>query len=244
MHNLSIIVPCYNESGNIILIINKFIEAIGDRKNIEVIFVNNGSTDNSSIVFESELSAIRNERFKAIFVPVNEGYGHGILKGLEQATGDVLAWTHADMQTDPADVIRGFEIFEKKSNPNIFIKGRRKQRKPLETFFTFGMGIIAFFALNTYLEDINAQPKIFSRDFFTKHVENLAPKDFSLDLFVLYKAKKLHYEIVEIPVFFGKRHAGLAKGGGSWKTRIKLINRTLNYIFELRKSLLNYMSAN
>ena len=43
---LSIIIPCYNEEKNIPLILEKFNETI-DRDDIEVLLVNNGSTDNS-----------------------------------------------------------------------------------------------------------------------------------------------------------------------------------------------------
>ena len=53
---LSIIIPCYNESGNIKLIFAKLKEAIGDKKkNIEIILVNNGSADNSAEIFAEEL---------------------------------------------------------------------------------------------------------------------------------------------------------------------------------------------
>ena len=46
---LTIIVPCYNESKNIPLILEKFSSVI-NRDDIEVLLMNNGSTDNSEIV--------------------------------------------------------------------------------------------------------------------------------------------------------------------------------------------------
>ncbi len=235
---LSITVPCYNEVKNVPLIIEAFKKAVGNRKNIEVILVNNGSTDDSANVFKNELSKEQNSIFKLVNVEKNQGYGFGILSGLEAASGDVLAWTHADMQTDPADVIKGFDLYSKENNEEVFIKGKRKNRAALEFIFTFGMQIIASIALKTYLDDINAQPKIFSKNFYQKFIKNQAPHDFSLDLFVLYIAKKNNLRIKEIEVNFAKRIFGEAKGGGSWKTRIKLIKRTLSYIFELKKSLI------
>lgn len=233
---LSIAVPCYNEEKNIPLIIAAFKKALGNRQNIEVLLVNNGSTDNSAAAFAQELQKERGGVFKLVNVAKNQGYGFGILSGLEAASGDVLAWTHADMQTDPADVIRGFDLF---SADDIFVKGKRKNRALLEALFTFGMQVIASLALKTYLDDINAQPKIFSRDFYEKHVKNQAPHDFSLDLFVLYQAQKNSLRIKEIAVDFAKRLHGEAKGGGSWKTRVKLIKRTFTYIFELKKNIAN-----
>jgi len=40
-------------------------------------------------------------------VPVNQGYGLGILSGLRAATGEIIGWTHADLQTDVMDVLTG-----------------------------------------------------------------------------------------------------------------------------------------
>ncbi len=51
---LSIVVPCYNEEENIPLILERFQEVI-EREDIEVILVNNGSTDNSAQVLEQLL---------------------------------------------------------------------------------------------------------------------------------------------------------------------------------------------
>ncbi len=239
---LSIIVPCYNESKNISLIIAAFKKAIGERKNIEVILVNNGSDDDSAAVFTSEL--YQEKIFKLVNIEKNQGYGFGILSGLEAASGNVLSWTHADMQTDPSDVIRGFDLYPQESGEEIFIKGKRKNRAALEFLFTFGMQLLASAALKTYLDDINAQPKIFSKEFYQKFIKNNAPFDFSLDLFVLYMAKKNAVKIKEIEVNFAKRIHGEAKGGGSWKTRIKLIKRTFSYIFKLRQSVKDRIEVN
>ena len=46
-------------------------------------------------------------KFKVLYNPENQGYGYGILAGLRSCVSPYLAWTHADMQTDPADVVRG-----------------------------------------------------------------------------------------------------------------------------------------
>ena len=50
----SIVLPCYNEEQNISLILEKFDRVI-NREDIEVIFVENGSTDQSEDVFKSLL---------------------------------------------------------------------------------------------------------------------------------------------------------------------------------------------
>jgi hypothetical protein len=97
------------------------------------------------------------------------------------------------------------------------------------------MGVLASVVLRTRLTEINAQPKLFSSKFFSR-VEKQAPNDFALDLYFLYCAKKLG-KIQSFPVVFAKREAGEAKGGSgsSWKVKKKLIQRSFNYIFELKK---------
>lgn len=233
MVKFSVIVPCYNESKNIPLIISAFKKAVGTRDDIEILLVDNGSNDDSKEVF---LQQITNEKiFKLVNVKKNQGYGFGILSGLEVALGDVLAWTHADMQTDPADVICGFEFYQKENNQKVFIKGKRRNRKIFEYVMTLGMQTIASLVLKVFLDDINAQPKIFSRSFYESFIKNKAPHDFSFDLFMLYQAKKNNFLVKEIDVSFKKRIHGEAKGGGAslW-VRIKIIKRTLAYIFKLR----------
>lgn len=232
--DLSIIVPCYNEAGNIPTLIDRLreVQKANQELQIEFILVNNGSSDNSARVLEQ--SIIDGEVIIAT-VEKNIGYGNGILQGLAVANGEALAWTHADLQTDIADVVEAYRLY--KNNEGVVVKGKRKNRAILERIFTFGMQVIVNIVLKTYLDDINAQPKLFSKNFYMKYIKDRAPLDFSLDLFLLYTAKERGYKILTIPVYFKKRLHGEAKGGGSWKGRIKLIKRTWSYIFQLKESI-------
>lgn len=234
---LSIVIPCYNEEGNIPLIINELKKITNDRSDIEIILVNNGSTDNSKTIFNEELKKKGTQSFRIINIKKNNGYGYGIMIGLSKASGNLLSWTHADMQTEPLDVIKALELYKNNDGEKIIVKGKRKKRKLLEKFFTFGMQLVIFFILKTYLDDINAQPKLFSKEFYNKYIKNKAPTDFSLDLYLLYQAKINNYKIKEISVYFKNRMHGEAKGGGgSWKSRINLIKRTFSYIINFRKN--------
>jgi len=131
-----------------------------------------------------------------VIVKENEGYGFGIASGLLEAKGEFIGYTHADMQTDPADPIKALEIIEKQSNPKeCYIKGDRKGRPLFDQFFTMGMSLFETLYLGTKLWDINAQPNIFHRSFFDS-VKNSCPKDFSLDLYLLYMAKKKGLNVI------------------------------------------------
>ena len=132
---LSIVVPCYNEAKNIPLILSGFDKAI-KRNDIEVVLVNNGSTDDSKMIFEELLPKYTFARL--VNVIENKGYGFGILSGLEQAKGEYIGWTHADMQTDPKDVVRALEIIENgNESTTVYVKGDRKGRPFFDQFFYY-----------------------------------------------------------------------------------------------------------
>ncbi len=236
MINLSIIVPCYNEADSLERLFNCCKESCNNRTDIEFVFVNNGSTDSTQEIMDGLLTNKEYSFGKSVHVKINKGYGYGILQGLAIANGEILSWTHADLQTDPKDVIRGYDLFKKQLCSNTcIVKGARKGRNLFDVFFTAGMSIIASILLGTKLNDINAQPKMFHKEFM-KLLKN-APHDFSLDLYVLYTAARSGITCQEMSVYFNKREFGTAKGGGTLKGKFNLIKRTFSYIFELRQAI-------
>lgn len=224
---LSIIIPFYNEEKNISLVLDTYAN-IETSIHFELICVNNGSTDNSAKVFENFLKKKQYKFAKVITVKKNIGYGYGIMSGIRQAKGEVLAWTHADMQTDPQDVFRAYEVFKKANNIKIIVTGRRVKRPVSQFIFSLGMAMIASFYLRKIFYEINAQPKLFPRSFLP-HLEN-APDDFSLDLYFLNQCKKYTYTIKTIPVLFKKRIHGESKWAYSFASKKKTIIRTIQYI--------------
>lgn len=228
---LSVVVPCYNEEENIPLILERFGEII-KRDDVEVILVNNGSTDGSSKVLEELLP--KYPFAKTTLVPVNQGYGYGILQGLKECSGEYIGWTHADMQTDPADILKAFAIIEKEKEP-VFVKGNRKGRPFLDVFFTAGMSLFETCYLHKNLYDINAQPNIFPKTFFAQW-EN-PPYDFSLDLYALYMARVKGLKVVRFPVLFPERIHGESKWNTGLKSKWKFIKRTMEFSVKLKKTL-------
>ncbi len=231
--NLSIIIPCYNEADNIPDIFEKIVHLVNDNNFIELIIVNNGSTDHTDEQLQLQLSKIDNKsgRIKLCNVPVNKGYGYGIKAGIKLATANVICWTHADQQTDINDTLRAFQLYKTVNSELAIVKGNRINRNKLDAFFTWGMQLYTNYKLKTALHDINAQPKLFSKTLW-KSIEQEAPDDFSLDVYLLYQAKKSG-SIHKIDVQYLKRLYGEAKGGGSLKGKWKLIKRTFAYINKL-----------
>ena len=232
---LSIVLPCYNEARNLPHILARFAEVRGDRP-VELVLVNNGSTDDTAEVLAQAFTGTSHSNVHVVTVPVNRGYGHGIVSGLRSAHGEFLAWTHADLQTDLLDVIVGFACLEVSPKPqSTVLRGQRIGRPLFDAFFTWGMGVVATLVLGVPLHDVNAQPKLFHRCLLEKMED--APEDFSLDLYVLFLARRLGWAELKHPVHFGVRCHGESRGGGTLRGKIKLIRRTLRFILELRREI-------
>lgn len=231
---LSIIVPCYNESKNIPLLLERFQTAFASRADVEVVLVNNGSTDSSAAVLKE---LVPNYPFATVaHVEVNQGYGFGILSGLRAAQGTFIGWTHADLQTDPGDVLKALDILEQHQHPEqMYVKGRRRGRPLFDEVFTAGMGVFETLYLHAPLWDINAQPNIFHRSFFESW--NNPPHDFSLDLYALYMAHKQKKEIIRFDVLFPERIHGESSWNTGLKAKWKFIKRTLQFSVSLKKQL-------
>jgi len=229
---LSIVVPCYNENENIKLILKRFAEVKGN-VGLELILVNNGSTDNSQEILDKELAKKEYAFARTVLVPKNIGYGYGIATGLKACTAEMVAYTHADMQCDPLDVIRGYEIISIKEHPERFlIKGWRKQRKIVPQLLTSCFQLLATILFFRRYSEINAQPKIFHRIFLEKL--QYLPHDFNFDFYIIYKAKKKRLKIINIPVDFMERQYGESKWAFSHLSKLKGIYRHMRYMVTLR----------
>ena len=232
MERLSIIIPCYNESKSLPMLISRCKEVANKDSNIEIVIVDNGSNDDTSSVLDDLTSGLT--FITRVEIEVNQGYGHGILAGLAAARGEILSWTHADMQTDLGDALKGLDFFNSESNSEeLFVKGKRQGRPLTDVFFTVGMSFFETLLLRKFMWDINAQPTMFHRKFFLTW--NMPPKDFSLDLYAYYMAKKSKLVVKRFPVVFAERAHGVSNWNISFISKYHFIKRTLLYSFGLQK---------
>ncbi|OSM02284.1 putative glycosyl transferase family 2 [Magnetofaba australis IT-1] len=228
------VIPCYNEAANLPLLMARCAEVCAGREEIEFLLVDNGSTDDSPAVLAAGVAEHRGLR--SVRVEVNQGYGYGILYGLQQAQGRFMGWTHADMQTDPMDVLVGLAAFENSADPErLFVKGRRFGRPPADVLFTMGMSFFESLLLGKRLWDINAQPTLFPKAFFATWED--PPHDFSLDLYAYHQARVGGLAVERFPVFFGERAHGVSHWNVDWRGKKKFILRTLEFSFRLRRAL-------
>jgi dolichol-phosphate mannosyltransferase len=98
----SLVVPFYNEAGNILPLIGTSVEVLDSLgADYELILVNDGSTDATA----EEISACiaRWPRCRALHQPRNLGQATALLDGLRSARGEILLAMDGDGQNDPRD---------------------------------------------------------------------------------------------------------------------------------------------
>ena len=229
---LSIAIPCYNEAHNIPLILKRFAEVKGEL-DLEVILVNNGSTDNSEEVLKKELQKPEYSFARTVLVPNNVGYGHGIMFGIRECKSDIIGYTHADMQCDPVDTIRAYNILCQQNQPkDHLVKGWRRNRKTTPKLLALGYQAIATTIFFRKYTEINAQPKIFHKDFL-KELQN-PPLNTNLDFYILHQAKKDKKKVINILVDFPDRKHGQSKVFSSLLARVRVIRSFFTYLVKLR----------
>jgi dolichol-phosphate mannosyltransferase len=122
---LSIIVPVFNEEGNLLLLESRLREAVETvTKDYEILFVNDGSSDNSLQILR-ELSA-RDKRNKYISFSRNFGHQVAVMAGINHCTGKAAITIDADLQ-DPPELIP--ELWEKYREGNKVVYAQRRSRK-------------------------------------------------------------------------------------------------------------------
>jgi glycosyltransferase involved in cell wall biosynthesis len=227
----SLVIPCYNEAANLPLLLDRC-KDLAARPEVEVVLVDNGSTDSTAELLRNLLPKYPGCR--SIRVEENRGYGFGVISGLKAASGQLLGWTHADMQADPQDVLRGLDLFEKHGD-DIFVKGRRYGRPLMDVIFTVGMSVFETLLLGRPMWDINAQPTMFSRSFFERW--ETPPNDFSLDLYAYYHAQAKDLSVHRFSVRFGQRAHGVSHWNVNWAAKRKFILRTVDFSLQLKKKI-------
>ncbi|CAN5544908.1 glycosyltransferase family 2 protein [soil metagenome] len=147
---ISVVVPCFNEE----LVIRKTfarLEAafVNSEQEIEIIFVNDGSSDRTS-----EVLATLSSSPKIVVVPIefskNFGHAAAVLAGIKLSCGDVVAIIDADLQ-DPPELL--VPMIEKLKSGFDIVYGKRLKREA-ETIFKKSTAWM-FYRLLRFLTDVD-----------------------------------------------------------------------------------------
>ena len=227
---LSIVLPVYNESGNLETFIPELSGVLRDLgRSYEIIAVDDGSTDPSVATLrrlkeqEPNLRIIRFRR--------NFGQTAGFTAGFDLARGEYVITMDADGQNDPADIPKLLKIMEEGEYD--IISGWRQERK--EPFLSRRLpSVIAnrIIAKSTgmVLHDYGCSLKIYHWE-VAKNVKLYG----ELHRFIPALASEMGVRVVEVPVNDRPRRYGKSKYNLSKTVRVVLDLLTITF-------LLNYMA--
>src|SRR3990172_9765278 len=226
--NLSLIIPVYNEEASLPSLYDAIRQALKPtRRTWEVIFVEDGSQDNSLEVLRS-LAENHPDHVRVLVFRRNFGQTAAISAGIDHAQGETIVLLDADLQNDPADIPK---LLAKLDEGYDLVSGWRKDRKDNRLTRTIPSNIANWLisrVTGVHLHDYGCSLKAYRRD---------ALEGFRLygemHRFIPVFAHSVGARITEIPVRHHHRKFGEANNG---------LERTLKVILDLFtvKFLLNY----
>ena len=150
MDKISIIVPCYNEKESLPLFYEELYKNINKFNNVEfeIIFVNDGSSDNTLEIIKDLATKDKNIRF--ISFSRNFGKESAIYAGLENATGNFVTLLDADLQDPPSLLM---EMYKSVTEENFDAVGTRRVNRK-------GEPIVRSFFAKLFYKIINKMSKI------------------------------------------------------------------------------------
>ena len=137
MEKISIIVPCFNEEKALPLFyeeLDKNIKKFPNNINFEIIFVNDGSNDDTLKIIKDLLT--KDNRIKYISFSRNFGKEAAIYAGLENASGDYVTLMDADLQDPRSLLLQMYEAITKENYDAVGTKRVTRKGEPIiRSFF-------------------------------------------------------------------------------------------------------------
>jgi glycosyltransferase involved in cell wall biosynthesis len=191
--NLTVIVPAYNEAGNIGQLVPAIRKVIGDDN--ELIVVDDGSTDGTASEVDPALAKIARHEY-------NRGKGEAMKTGIRLAAGDVVLFMGGDGQDDPNEIPILLKAMEAGADFVIgsrFIGHRERGAITPLNFVGNRAATLLFNALyRQRLTDTQAEFKCIGREKLM--AVDLVSTGYEIETEMLIRAIRSGYKIVEVPV--------------------------------------------
>lgn len=200
MDLITLIIPCYNEQESLPLLYPELVKVSQEMsgQSFEFLFVNDGSRDNTLELLR-EL-AEKDERVKYISFSRNFGKESAMYAGLENASGDYVAFMDADMQDPPSLLPQMYKaVTEEGYDSAATRRVTRKGEPPIRSFFARMFYKIMNKISDTDIVDGARDFRLMNRKFVDALLQMKEYNRFSKGLFgwVGYKTKWIEFENVE-----------------------------------------------
>ena len=211
---LSIVIPVFNE----INFLEKLFEQIKlyfNKENIEIILVDDGSTDGSSKLL-NELKKKKNYKFqfKLIRLDTNSGKGKAIQEGIKISQGEYILLQDADLELDIKDAKEMFDIIKKNKDIKCIFGSRYLSGKLQRNNYFFNNLLVKINSLifniffSQSLSDVHCGLKILHRSVIEKI--KLSVNDFGIEIDLASQVVRNNFFIYEFGVsyFFRSKAQG------------------------------------
>ena len=203
---LSIVIPVFNEE--------KFVKKLFfqlknyfNEKNIEIIFVDDGSTDTSINILKDLKQKIQYKfTFDIVKIDINSGKGKAIQTGIKKSRGNYILLQDADLELDSKDAKEMYDIISKNNEIKCIFGSRylTGKLKKNNYFFNNLVGKINSFIFNIFfsqsISDVHCGLKILDRSIIKKI--KLSVNDFGIEIDLASQIVKNNFNIYEFGVSY------------------------------------------
>lgn len=201
---ITVVIPAYNEAGNIALLARKIKEQLCDRGPYQVVFVDDGSTD--STLEEIKKAAEAEPCIKFISFSRNFGHQKALKAGLDYGDGDCVISMDADLQHPPELLCR---LIDKWREGYDVVYTTRKDSE--DTGFLKKTTSTLFYKLINKIAEVNIPPGAADFRLLDKSVVRELKRFDENWLFIRGIISWLGFKQASIEYTVQKRHAGRSK---------------------------------
>ena len=209
MQGISVVVPVFNEEGNVRELHKEILEACKkENYNFEIIFVDDGSKDKTPEICK-ELKPLKYIRMRKNF-----GQTAAMDAGIKAAQYDYIVTMDGDRQNDPADIPKLVNYLEE--NDLDIVSGWRKNRKDtvMKKFTSRVANFLRGIIVKDNIHDSGCSLKIYKKECFD-HISLYG----EMHRFIPALLRIKGFEVGEVVVNHRPRTAGVTKY--NWKRTIK-----------------------
>jgi len=202
---LTLVVPMYREARRIERTVAELAGSALASADVELLFVDDGSDDDTVGVLKLALDAHRLSA-DVLQLPANAGKGAAVRTGMLAAAGEVVAFTDADLSTDAGEILRLAELVSSGAcDVAVASRGLRSseitEHQPRLRQMSGRMFNVALRLLRlTTMHDTQCGLKVFRRDAVPATFGQLVSTGFAFDVEVLARAQRAGWRLAEVPV--------------------------------------------
>ncbi len=193
---ISVIVPMYNEEGNVEALVKALSEGMSGIQDWEFLPANDGSSDGT--LDRLKTAAARQSNIRIVTYEQNRGQGYAIKRAFAAAAGDVIVTLDADLSYAPADIKRLLKVLAENDQIDIVSgcpyckEGGTDSVPTIRLILSKGANRLLGWALPGRLKTVTGMFRAYRRELID-----------SLDL--ASDGKEIHFEILSKAIAIGAK---------------------------------------